>query len=153
MSNHAVRRWHCRIPVLFPDICCDLCERAQEIFSVKLTREISALLLEMNLVGGPGGKAPGSSWILGFLRLKSIMIMLYLNFKFIYYTQNWSKYCSMSFFFRSKFKFQNLYNPGASGGLCPPGPPTRATGGLQRSPDPSPNLFGTTYILESTSSL
>ena len=46
----------------------------------------------MNLVGGPGGKAPGSSWILGFLRLISIMIMLYLNFKFIYYTQNWSKY-------------------------------------------------------------
>jgi hypothetical protein len=43
----------------------------------------------MNLVGGggPGGKAPGSSWILGLLRLKSIMIMLYINFKFIYYTQ------------------------------------------------------------------
>jgi hypothetical protein len=29
------------------------------------------------------GKAPGSSWILGFLRLKSIIIVLYLNFKFI----------------------------------------------------------------------
>jgi hypothetical protein len=75
----------------------------------------------MNLVGGTRGESP---WISGFLRLKSIMIMLYLNFKFIYYTQNWSKYCSMSFFFRSKFKSQN--HTGASGGLCPPGPPTRA---------------------------
>ena len=77
----------------------------------------------MNLVGGPGGKAPGSSCILGFLRLKSIMIMLYLNFKFIYYTHNWSKYCSMSFFSGQNL---SLYNPGASGWLCPPGPPTRA---------------------------
>jgi hypothetical protein len=31
----------------------------------------------MNLVGA-GGKAPESSWILGFLILKSIIIMLYL---------------------------------------------------------------------------
>jgi hypothetical protein len=83
--------------------------------------------------------------------------MLYLNFKFIYYTQNWSKYCSMSFFFRSKFKSQNLYNPGASGGQAPlvplPGLCPGPTGGIKRSPESSPKLFGTSYILESTSSL
>jgi hypothetical protein len=56
----------------------------------------------MNLVGGggPGGKAPGSSWILGLLRLKSIMIMLYINFKFIYYTQNEANIAVCLFLFR-----------------------------------------------------
>jgi hypothetical protein len=39
---------HCLIHVLFPDICCDLCERAQEIFSVKLSSE-------MQLTVGPVG--------------------------------------------------------------------------------------------------
>jgi hypothetical protein len=45
-----------------------------------------------------------SFWIFGFLRLISIMIILYLNFKFIYYTQNWSKYYK----YNPIFSVQNL---------------------------------------------
>jgi hypothetical protein len=49
------------------------------------------------------------------------MIMLYINFKFIYYTQNWSKYCSMSFFFQVKIYVSKSLQS-RSFRICPPGP-------------------------------
>jgi hypothetical protein len=54
--------------------------------------------------------------------------MLYLQIHLLY--TKLKQILQYVFFFMSKFKSQNLYNP-----------------------DPSPKLFGTSYILESTSSL